>query len=429
MKNFKILILFCLFFLVNLVISQSYPIVTWRFNNPEIQAGDTFKFDVELKCSIPGTFHSSTQIYFNYDTAAFGPTIVENNHIVYEKLELLNETFFGNPKYQVINHADNTPSRYAIVFEGNFIAPGSLFMTEVDTIFKGFIRFKIHIANPSEVAGIEFVSNIGNVGLMDFGQFHVDNSHPAETPYGVPPDHVCIYENNLLNFILTPSYSLDIKAFLEGPESGGQMSVNLNTQGFIPLNQPYSSSPWLYTGPEAVVSIPGPDIVDWLLLELRDAPEAALAVSSVTFKKLAVFLNSSGNIVDLDGINMPGFTETPASNLFVVIHHRNHLAAMSAYSLINIGNVYSYDFTSGADQAYGGISGHKEIAPGLWGMFSGDGNADGQVVNSDKLNVWSPQVGLSGYNAGDFNLDGNVGNADKIIYWAPNAGQSSQVPQ
>ena len=64
----------------------------------------------------------------------------------------------------------------------------------------------------------------------------------------------------------------------------------------------------------------------------------------------------------------------------------------------------------------------------MWGMVGGDGNADGQVDNIDKNEVWLPQVGNAGYLAGDFNLDSQVNNQDKVDIWSPNVGRSTQIP-
>jgi len=61
-------------------------------------------------------------------------------------------------------------------------------------------------------------------------------------------------------------------------------------------------------------------------------------------------------------------------------------------------------------------------------MKAGDGLPDGQVGNSDKIEVWSLQSGCSGYLTGDFNLDGQVNNSDKVDYWCPNTGSGSQIP-
>ncbi|MBN1281150.1 MAG: hypothetical protein JXA00_05830, partial [Candidatus Thermoplasmatota archaeon] len=64
----------------------------------------------------------------------------------------------------------------------------------------------------------------------------------------------------------------------------------------------------------------------------------------------------------------------------------------------------------------------------VWGMVGGDGNADSQVNNGDKNDIWSTQAGTSGYRAGDFDLNGQVQNQDKNNIWAPNTGWGSQVP-
>jgi len=90
-------------------------------------------------------------------------------------------------------------------------------------------------------------------------------------------------------------------------------------------------------------------------------------------------------------------------------------------------NTFTYDFTTGADQVYGGIVAHKELAPGIWGMMSGDGNHDGQVGNNDKNDVWLAENGNSGYYFGDFNRDGIVDDIDIIDYWKPNAGRGNKI--
>ena len=101
---------------------------------------------------------------------------------------------------------------------------------------------------------------------------------------------------------------------------------------------------------------------------------------------------------------------------------------MSAVPLTESGGVYSYDFTTGADKAYG-TNAQKEFSTGKWGMISADGNADGMIDNLDKENIWAPQTGENGYKSGDFNLNGEVSNQDKNDKWVPNEGKVSQVPE
>jgi len=61
-------------------------------------------------------------------------------------------------------------------------------------------------------------------------------------------------------------------------------------------------------------------------------------------------------------------------------------------------------------------------------MIGGDGNADNQIGNADKNDVWEAQAGGSGYLSGDFSLDGQCNNSDKVEVWAPNSGSGGQVP-
>jgi hypothetical protein len=101
---------------------------------------------------------------------------------------------------------------------------------------------------------------------------------------------------------------------------------------------------------------------------------------------------------------------------------------MSNNALTPLGGVYSYDFTSGMNQVYGGANGHKELAPGVWGMFSGDGDRNGNIGSGDKSSDWQIQAGTTGYLSSDYNLDSESNNVDKDDYWVPNIGEGSQVP-
>ncbi|MBN1340149.1 MAG: VCBS repeat-containing protein, partial [Bacteroidales bacterium] len=222
---------------------------------------------------------------------------------------------------------------------------------------------------------------------------------------------------------------LDLTVLLEGPFNGSEMNTMLNSGGQLPLSQPYNTGPWNYTGTEAVAAIPNADVVDWILIELRDAPDAASAGSAAVVARQAGFLRKDGTITSADGFSLPLFTYFPVNSLFAVVWHRNSIGVMSAIPLTETGGVYAYDFTTGASQAYGGTLGHKEIAPGAWGMIAADGNADNQVNNGDKNDVWAPQAGTGGYTSGDFNLDAQVNNGDKNDVWVPNTGLGGQVPQ
>ena len=222
---------------------------------------------------------------------------------------------------------------------------------------------------------------------------------------------------------------VSIKAFLEGPFNGSSMVPILNANGFLPLSQPYNQPPWNYFGAESVAAIPNANIVDWILVELRDTTDASLATSQTVIAQQAGFLLNDGSVVATDGSSILQFSNvTIQHSLFAVVWHRNHPGIMSAVPLVENGGIYSYDFTTGAGQVHGSNLAHKEIAPGIWGMAAGDGNADGQINNGDKNDVWVVQAGASGYMAGDFNMDSQVNNGDKNDRWVPNTGMGGQVP-
>jgi hypothetical protein len=228
--------------------------------------------------------------------------------------------------------------------------------------------------------------------------------------------------------------TLDIDLWLEGPYNpalDGGMNTWLNP-AYMPLAQPYGptlpfyNNPnpcWYYTGTEAVGAIPA-GIVDWVMVELRDGG----TTGAYTIAKQALFINTTGKIVALDGTSLPLFTVTPTGPLYVVVYHRNHQAVMSSAGMIVSGTTYSWNFKTGSGQYYGGINGGKQLETGVWGARSGDGNADKQTNNDDKLVVWKPESGTAGYKGGDYNCDGQINNSDKIDRWKPNSGTASQVP-
>jgi hypothetical protein len=223
------------------------------------------------------------------------------------------------------------------------------------------------------------------------------------------------------------SFNLTLKAMLEGPVSGSAMNTTLGLEGYIPLSQPFNMAPWNYDGTESVVAIPA-NAVDWVLVELRDASIAAAATSATRIARKAGFIMGNGNILSTDGSPI-FFTMGISNNLFVVVHHRNHLGILSANALFPSGGNYSYDFTTDFDKTFGGILGCIELASGLWGMMGGDGDCDGEILMEDMNVLWHPNAGKSGYLQGDFNLDGQIDNKDKDDCWQPNYGSGCQVPE
>jgi len=220
---------------------------------------------------------------------------------------------------------------------------------------------------------------------------------------------------------------LDVLVYLEGPFEGGNMNTALKDAGEIPLNQPYNVSPWNYTGTENVASIP-PDVVDWVLVDLRDANSAAGALPGTSVETQAAFILNDGSVVGLDGSSVLQFTASISNDPYVVVWHRNHLGVLSATSPTESGGIYTFDFSTSMAQAHGGSLGYKLIDTGVYGMAGGDANGDGEIDAADKT-LWAGDAGTKGYKATDFDLDSQIDNKDKNETLVENQDLSSQIPE
>jgi hypothetical protein len=171
--------------------------------------------------------------------------------------------------------------------------------------------------------------------------------------------------------------------------------------------------------------MPNNDIVDWVLVELRDAADAASANEGAIVDRQAGFLLKDGSIVNVDGVSTLSFAANISNHLFVVVHHRNHLKMMSANALTQAAGIYAYDFTSGVNKAYGNS---EKFLSGKAVMYGGDANGDGNI-NLGEAALWNSEAGKASYLNTDLTLDGQADNQDKNEVWLPNRGVSSQVPE
>jgi len=190
----KYALLFALFTFVSIV-TISQPQLTWRFANAEvINAGTQFQFDVEVKADAAGTYHRDLQVYFDYSTPGFGTDIVANGKVSVATLALMNTHYF------VVNTADNTSSKFAIITEGTheMTQPGSAtYFNAVPTTFTGLLRFTIDIASNTQPAGIAF-----DAALMDGGQYYQSTVNTDPLKYAA----ASVYDNDLGSLLLSTLY-------------------------------------------------------------------------------------------------------------------------------------------------------------------------------------------------------------------------------
>ena len=192
MKKFTLI--FALFTLVSIVVTAQ-PQLTWRFANAEvINAGTQFQFDIEVKADAGVTWHRDLQVYFDYNTAGFGSDIVSNGYVTVTPLALM------NTHYVIVNSADNTSSKFAVITEASneMSEPGSAtYFNEMPTTFTGLLQITIDIMDNTQMAGIAF-----DEALMNGGQYYQSTSSTDPVKYVDP----CMYDNDLASLLLSTLY-------------------------------------------------------------------------------------------------------------------------------------------------------------------------------------------------------------------------------
>ena len=218
---------------------------------------------------------------------------------------------------------------------------------------------------------------------------------------------------------------LDLKFFLAGAynATNGNMDKTLNTAGLIPTTDPYGMNT---TAP----SIPT-DAVDWVKVILRDKTTKTTLIDS-----FACFVDINGNLLDTLGNTGAKIFGVTLDQYYIEIFHRNHLPIMTTSSVnLNIAGTPSYDFSTALTQAWNDATvstndAMKEVETGVWGLWEGDANNDGQIQyasggNSDQGSILN-EVGTTTpgnisnnvYKKTDVNMDGQVqyasgGNSDQ----------------
>ena len=163
------------------------------------------------------------------------------------------------------------------------------------------------------------------------------------------------------------------KIFLEGyyNPATNEMPATLIERDLVPYFQPYNVTPWHYAGMDSVFHLPS-YIVDWVLVMTREMDGSIL-------DQAVGFVTTSGELVGVDG--RVGIPIDHAIGNYISIHHRSHLAVVSAIPYF--GEVY--DFTISDTQAMGNQQLKKK--GGHYALFVGDYDASG-VINSTDLNLW-----------------------------------------
>lgn len=212
--------------------------------------------------------------------------------------------------------------------------------------------------------------------------------------------------------------ALNMRALLDGPyrEIAGLMHDGLRSSGLIPLTEPFTALGYSHVGggseqlaPTALSNIGNDALVDWVLIELREAD----GITQVATRSAVV--QRDGDVVGMDGTSSVRLPAVPGSYR-VAIHHRNHLPVITATSIALLQGINSLDFTDGSVLTYGNEA--QRIRGGVRLLWAGDVSGDGVVKYVGEDNDRDPilqAIGGSvptntttGYVPEDVNLDGVV---------------------
>ena len=172
------------FILLLIFLSAGYQLLAQTEAYFEIRntkrVGTVYEFDVHMRASQGGTFHSRGQIYMYYSQAAFGNTVVSNSKVTVTERDLLTEPdLFGGTKYQTVNVTDNG-NRIAVTWQMVYQSiPASLLThTILPDTFTPLYHFAIEMVNINASPGLHF-----DRALMGAQQFYLAPNTTNEVQY------------------------------------------------------------------------------------------------------------------------------------------------------------------------------------------------------------------------------------------------------
>ncbi len=224
-------------------------------------------------------------------------------------------------------------------------------------------------------------------------------------------DNFEVFGNNLVQLTCRTA------VFLEGPYESGSMQSSSFLQSILPYYQPYGTQPWGYFGADNLGNFPShliDQIVDWVLLEIRDAADQDQLIA-----RRAALLLSDGRILNTNGSPDVHFGTHMSGAYYLVIRHRNHLDIMSKETLA-MPSDQLYDFRSNGTSAQSGSL--KVASDGKRIMRAGDFDGNGVINFVDFNRYMNSSSMIMEYKGMDANLDG-LGSVEDFNLYRSNSNK------
>ena len=240
-----------------------------------------------------------------------------------------------------------------------------------------------------------------------------DPTSCSECAFGETEEYTVVISGGV-----SPGVQLNVKALLQGPYNGALMWDSLRVNNLIPLQEPDTAMGYVHIGGgggettnAGQLSTTGVNaVIDWVVIELRNAATPATVVAS-----RSALLRANGTITTATGGSPLAFS-VPSVSYHIAVRHRNHLGVMTSAPVGLSSTPVTVDFSLPATPTYGTEARATQGAAALmWAgnvngdntlLYTGGGN-DRDVILSTIGGVVATNI-VQGYNVADANCDGDV---------------------
>ncbi|MCB0769207.1 MAG: hypothetical protein KDC00_02245 [Flavobacteriales bacterium] len=307
---------------------------------------------------------------------------------------------------QVTVNVPNGESRVDLDLD---VPAGSEYRLKVTTAYIDMFRSNAGVSYPYTIAGLASITGSSAGGSYYYYCYDWEVTMP---------DLVCTSARVPVVAAVSAGVTVDIKAFLDGPYDpvAGLMHDSLRVAGLIPMTEPFSALGFTQVGGGGETMAAGmltttgsTAIVDWVLVELRDA----LSPSTIVATKGAL-IRRDGQVVSTTGAAL-GFG-VPNGDYHVALRHRNHLGVMSAAPISLSAVAVDLDLSLSSTPTWGTEA--RKVNGAVRTLWSGETVRDGAVMYTGAGNDRDPVLSAIGgvvatdiqvgYLGSDINMDGIV---------------------